>query len=398
VGDITMVKMSRDEMTEVLFGKVHKINLENKDEGEPCYTLPEMLARKNITTLRKQAKLHQIKGYSKMSKEDIIPAITAKLTNEDNLIAMLFLLNDIEWNFFKRAAKTKEIVDNKLLSNSYFLLMEMGILYLYYTDGRFHFVIPEEIRQAYTEVGKTGFPEEKEHANNLNNYAIAATNLYGVISQEDFVEIFNKQNKRKTDIDEMFSILMHFVHMDCGYCFWEEYIVNDEFADNDFNDVDDLVMVAAAKPRYLPPKKAFLKYSDWDYIEITPQLTALSQHITQEITDDPDDVIALVDEIVYCCRHEEPMKDILEMFTEMGFVLKSFEHAQTLAQLLMDVQNNTRLWLNNGHTPSELFQEEKKHLKPLPKEPMRIDSPGRNDPCPCGSGKKYKKCCGRLLS
>lgn len=24
---------------------------------------------------------------------------------------------------------------------------------------------------------------------------------------------------------------------------------------------------------------------------------------------------------------------------------------------------------------------------------MRIDEPGRNDPCPCGSGKKYKKCC-----
>lgn len=27
---------------------------------------------------------------------------------------------------------------------------------------------------------------------------------------------------------------------------------------------------------------------------------------------------------------------------------------------------------------------------------VRYDSPrpGRNDPCPCGSGKKYKKCCG----
>ncbi|MDD5944946.1 MAG: SEC-C metal-binding domain-containing protein [Clostridia bacterium] len=22
---------------------------------------------------------------------------------------------------------------------------------------------------------------------------------------------------------------------------------------------------------------------------------------------------------------------------------------------------------------------------------------GRNDPCPCGSGKKYKKCCGANL-
>ena len=24
-----------------------------------------------------------------------------------------------------------------------------------------------------------------------------------------------------------------------------------------------------------------------------------------------------------------------------------------------------------------------------------VKKPGRNDPCPCGSGKKYKKCCGR---
>jgi uncharacterized protein YecA (UPF0149 family) len=28
--------------------------------------------------------------------------------------------------------------------------------------------------------------------------------------------------------------------------------------------------------------------------------------------------------------------------------------------------------------------------------PVRKDKRvGRNDPCPCGSGKKYKKCCGR---
>jgi len=26
--------------------------------------------------------------------------------------------------------------------------------------------------------------------------------------------------------------------------------------------------------------------------------------------------------------------------------------------------------------------------------PVRVDKIGRNDPCPCGSGKKFKKCCG----
>ena len=32
-----------------------------------------------------------------------------------------------------------------------------------------------------------------------------------------------------------------------------------------------------------------------------------------------------------------------------------------------------------------------------PNKPVRREAPrvGRNDPCPCGSGKKYKQCCGK---
>ncbi len=33
---------------------------------------------------------------------------------------------------------------------------------------------------------------------------------------------------------------------------------------------------------------------------------------------------------------------------------------------------------------------------PPPVEPIHTDAKlGRNDPCPCGSGKKYKQCCGK---
>ncbi len=36
---------------------------------------------------------------------------------------------------------------------------------------------------------------------------------------------------------------------------------------------------------------------------------------------------------------------------------------------------------------------------PLPDAPVEQakaeKTPGRNDPCPCGSGRKYKKCCGK---
>ena len=33
---------------------------------------------------------------------------------------------------------------------------------------------------------------------------------------------------------------------------------------------------------------------------------------------------------------------------------------------------------------------------PPPVEPIQSkEKPGRNSPCPCGSGKKYKQCCGK---
>jgi len=45
---------------------------------------------------------------------------------------------------------------------------------------------------------------------------------------------------------------------------------------------------------------------------------------------------------------------------------------------------------------SDDVKAEEKLLKETKKvDPIQGDGvPGRNEPCPCGSGKKYKKCCG----
>lgn len=56
-------------------------------------------------------------------------------------------------------------------------------------------------------------------------------------------------------------------------------------------------------------------------------------------------------------------------------------------------------WLYNLPEWDGIFSEEKrseitKQYK-RSKIVVREDKVGRNDPCPCGSGKKYKKCCGK---
>jgi uncharacterized protein YecA (UPF0149 family) len=32
------------------------------------------------------------------------------------------------------------------------------------------------------------------------------------------------------------------------------------------------------------------------------------------------------------------------------------------------------------------------YFKPVPEQPLRKKT-GRNEPCPCGSGRKFKRCC-----
>ena len=51
-------------------------------------------------------------------------------------------------------------------------------------------------------------------------------------------------------------------------------------------------------------------------------------------------------------------------------------------------------WLYGLEEWNDIFDEEYKEQKAS--QTVRNEGPkiGRNDPCPCGSGKKYKKCCG----
>lgn len=79
-------------------------------------------------------------------------------------------------------------------------------------------------------------------------------------------------------------------------------------------------------------------------------------------------------------------------------VWDGLEEAREVAGMIVELMNDTPLWINKGHKPNELSG--KGPLEPgkvVPFETARRAAPkvGRNDLCPCGSGKKYKNCCGR---
>ena len=88
--------------------------------------------------------------------------------------------------------------------------------------------------------------------------------------------------------------------------------------------------------------------------------------------------------------------------------LQAFE--QFLAQIAMQRQaaaQQQSITINSDDTPSgqppaETSTETAEAAPPKPRlmlpSMLKKEAPkaGRNDPCPCGSGKKFKNCCGRM--
>lgn len=85
----------------------------------------------------------------------------------------------------------------------------------------------------------------------------------------------------------------------------------------------------------------------------------------------------------------------IEEMTEDTVVSLDFDN-ERLYKNMVDAKAD---WLYGLEAWNDIFDEEKR--KELYREAKKMNTIvkgkkiGRNDPCPCGSGKKYKKCCGR---
>ena len=84
---------------------------------------------------------------------------------------------------------------------------------------------------------------------------------------------------------------------------------------------------------------------------------------------------------------------------EKGVYEKLLTNPDEVVELYKNMVDAKADWLYNLPMWDEIFDAETKHKLYLEQKKSGTvivgKKVGRNDPCPCGSGKKYKFCCGR---
>jgi len=223
------------------------------------------------------------------------------------------------------------------------------------------------------------------------DYIISLTNLYGIVHKDKVIEIYNMQNEEQisgignVDIAELNN---NFVYNH------EDYFVHETIME--FDTFDEQLRESKNKPYYIPDKEELLKYTDDFYFEKNKQYKKLLNYVKNNLlNDDEEKAEYLCEDIQGTCEMGFDIQDIFDLFNVRNVNFKDEKQATEVMQLVVELANHTRIWENNGHTPNEIFEKfEKPNVRPLPDENVGSKKEvGRNDPCPCGSGKKYKKCC-----
>ena len=356
----------------------------------PYTKLRDILQLKTVAELRSLAGLHGVRRIYQMRKDGLVTAIFDAMLVQDRMENILFLLDSASW---RRLLKIAECGSSEIHGSSVnydTVLLELCYLQAFLQDGVVTYVMPDEVRSAVLDLIEGGFQARKERSDLIHAYAMAAINLYGVVAKDDLLKIFSMQNRPALNEEELDLVLLRQIARECGYVLLGTEIASEAFSYNQYRDIPDLLARVGNKPRYIPTKTEFLKYADPDYYEPTAYTQELEQHLRTSCHLDRQRLSELMIELHYAIVLEAPIQRLLDLFVEYGVELSAVE-LHTIAKLLVELSNHTRLWSNNGHTPSELAGR--------PPVVGRADHKskkiGRNDPCPCGSGKKYKRCCGR---
>jgi|GEM_PF-5934115 len=360
----------------------------------PVYTLSEVLSLKKISDLKKICKLFSIKGYAKMEKQELIEKAKTQIVDSPELFKdVLYILNDNEWNTFKNAIDKKYVIDNKLLYSFFIRIQSMGFLEVFYAENNQYIVVPEEVKSLYKEIIDEDFESEKALSNNLNKYAIAVTSIYGLITKDDFIELFNDQNNHKIEIEDLDRILSRFIMTDSEYLLWENFIVHSILKDFECKFMEFNHKRNSNKPRFHPEKEEILEFSKPNFYENKKEMKEIKNFIFKTLKLESSIINSIIDEMYYLTTMGGTILEIINVF-DRYFINLSMDELSEATDLIINMMNNTRLWVNNGYTNMELEDLNKRPKFTLLKGNLKEET--HSEPlCICGSGKKYIECCGK---
>lgn len=415
-----------------------------------------MLLREYLTEYTKeelldQARSFEIRKCSGLRKADLIDTIVDTFCTEEMLRSRLACLTKEQMDLFRKACisptafSVNEVVDAMKLYRYW-----IG----YFEEPTDRFCVFEDVGVAFSKVDDESFRRKQCRKGWMVKCIHFFIQYYGIAPIEVIYEMYRQ--KVKCSIDEMIEMLWEmpvdivesclFTMDRIGMKGWPKenplysekgiFVHLQLFEDEE---LDYLLRQQKDKDFYIPSAQQIDEICRIGYEASSSEYKKLESFFIKKLR------LPYEQAVTWCLQvwansyeGESPLK-IINKMTEANIEFEE-KMINELLELVMAAHNNTRMKENRGYKPSEMARKMPIDKMPtivpasskaaailmdaapqlqamgvpvdlngntdviyttmfprgLREEPIRVEKKiYPNDPCPCGSGKKYKKCCGK---
>ena len=318
-----------------------------------------------------------------------------------------------------------------------------GFLYLDYvgelSDGTIE--VPEDAETIYGIICAGGYRDFHRKANWLMDCLCAFALLYAVGRTDLLYRLYCLTDRFKTDRAEFESILKKIPdRLNACRRIGDRIVIEGASWDRMYLEIEERQRNV---PWYIPTESEILDYARNGYPASEPAYRRLYDFFHKEMGIDKKDCREYCRKAYGVFSIEVSLSDYMEYLNEKKISFRSDRQLEKFVKTVTEIANSTRMYELKGHTPMEmrafapLMQPGMKHkIVPMTSNAAKLLEEGReqmeamgfdvdtdstgtvipmrgsgngpsggmktesrkiypNDPCPCGSGKKYKKCCGR---
>ena len=243
-----------------------------------------------------------------------------------------------------------------------------------------------------------------------NNYDMRKT----ILQYDDVInkqrEVIYEMRNEILDTEDIHSVVVDMIKN------YIDALVRDHLAPEGYLTINDLSEIIEAVNQVLKNnmKVEDLDNQDVDYVIDTIYNKVISEY-EEKLSSIPEDIVSEFEKAIslrvidtYWMEHINTMSILKEGIHLRGYAQENPLRAYTsegyeLFETLLDtIDKQTTIFLLKAEVrqnaerkevaKGKAADDESKVAKKTPKKSTKV---GRNDPCPCGSGKKYKQCCGK---
>jgi len=379
----SLLDSAMDDMNLEIENKANKL-LNRVKRGKFTHDLRELLECNTKAELLKITSILNITKVSKFNKGQLVERLLE--VYEEKITKALYLIDSERYEFLKSIVENQGSIsfeDHNFTSNPEYFL-ECGFVFAAMRADGIYLIMPNETINAIKSLDNDEYRKILAKNTELVKLFWGMTYNYGVLFMKDFIKMLNNYVDYSLDETDIYGIIVS------GADYYGEYIVQGNIASSILAPLEDIVHIINTRENIssdrdfcIIKKDELFEAANVEYSienKISMRLKKyLKNNWKVEDTQIEMTIINLYDDIQEN-EKEEVLENIIDALEDVS--------ENDLQKLLVEINsfiNNTRLWRLKGYTLNELNSEYNSTFTP------KI---GRNDPCICGSGKKYKKCCG----